>query len=202
MTDVMFTKPVRNTASAGRYRVDLAAYMRTCDINYMRLLKLIPVLESKQGRPAGHTAKNKLDRHNQSPGYSTNQSPANKLINNPSKWEFLLGMPDNGRPPIRITIRLLEAFAYTSTLEIKVQSGFPAWSPAPVIHVRMYHDAATAEPVSYQGHRQIPARCKVPNVDMYHQDEKRQINEFLAEWLRICVNSGISAKASDILCID
>lgn len=210
MTDVMFTRPVRNTASAGRYRVDLAAYMRTCDINYMRLLKLIPALESKRGRSAGHTAKNELDRlcqsssysSNQSPNQSPNESPANRLINNPGMWEFLLGMSDNGRPPIRITIRLLEAFAYTSTLEIKVQSGFPAWSPAPVIHVRMYHDAATAEPVSYQGHRQIPARCKVPNVDMYHQDEKRQINEFLAEWLRICVNSGISAKASDILCID
>lgn len=198
MTDVMLTRPVRNTASAGRYRVDLAAYMRTCDINYMRLLKLIPVLESKRGRSAGHTVKKALD----SPCHNPDESPAHNLINNPAVWEFLLGMPDNGRPPIRMTIRLLEAFAYTSTLEIKVQSGFPAWSPAPVIHVRMYHDAATAEPVSYQGHRQIPARCKVPNVDMYHQDEKRQINDFLAEWLRICLNSGISARASDILCID
>jgi uncharacterized protein len=156
--------------------------MQTCDANYIRLLKLIPVLESKRVRYLGNLAA--------------------AVADSAGAWEFLIGVPDNGRPPIRITIRLLETFPYTSTLEIRVQSGFPAWSPVPVVHVRMYHDAATAEPVSYQGHRHIPARCTVPNAGMYHQDEKRQINEFLAEWLRICLNSGISAKTSDILCID
>lgn len=186
MTDTSAMLLARKLSFRARYRVDLAAYMQTCDANYIRLLKLIPVLESKRTRHSACVA---------AAGITTATDDA-------GIWEFLIGMPDNGRPPIRITMRLLEAFPYTSTLEIRVQSGFPAWSPAPVVHVRMYHDAATAEPVSYQGHRHIPARCTVPNVDMYHQDEKRQINEFLAEWLRMCLNSGISAKTSDILCID
>lgn len=178
-----------------RYRVNLADYMRTCDQNYIRLLTLIPALESDRkdgsGRLLGKPAADSQDCE----------------LDDKKEWEFLIGSGSqgtqnhHGRPPIRIKVTLLEAFAYTSTLEIQVQSGFPAWSPAPVIVVRMYHDASTAEPISYQGHRQIPARCAVPNAGMYHQDEKRQINEFLAEWLRLCLSSGISARAADFLCI-
>ncbi|MBC53366.1 MAG: hypothetical protein CMQ34_05960 [Gammaproteobacteria bacterium] len=178
-----------------RYRVDLAEYMRTCDQNYIRLLTLIPALESNRSKGSG-----RLD------GKLSADSP-NCEQDDKKEWEFLIGSGSQGaqnhagRPPIRIKVTLLEAFAYTSTLQIQVQSGFPAWSPAPVIVVRMYHDASTAEPISYQGHRQIPARCAVPNAGMYHQDEKRQINEFLAEWLRLCLSSGISARAADFLCI-
>lgn len=178
-----------------RYRVNLADYMRTCDQNYIRLLTLIPALESDRkdgsGRLLGKPAADSQDCE----------------LDDKKEWEFLIGSGSqgtqnhHGRPPIRIKVTLLEAFAYTSTLEIQVQSGFPAWSPAPVIVVRMYHDASTAEPISYQGHRKIPARCTVPNAGMYHQDEKRQINEFLAEWLRLCLSSGISARAADFLCI-
>lgn len=178
-----------------RYRVNLADYMRTCDQNYIRLLTLVPALESDRSGGSGRlVGKPAAD--------SQNCERDDK-----KEWEFLIGsgaqetQNHHGRPPIRIKVTLLEAFAYTSTLEIQVQSGFPAWSPAPVIVVRIYHDASTAEPISYQGHRQIPARCAVPNAGMYHQDEKRQINEFLAEWLRLCLSSGISARTADILCI-
>jgi uncharacterized protein YqiB (DUF1249 family) len=175
-----------------RYRVNLAAYMRTCDDNYIRLLTLIPALESGRSRQS-----RKLD-----------PEQLRSEQDNKKQWEFLIGSgfwgkaDPAGRPPIRIKVSLLEAFAYTSSVQIQVQSGFPAWSPAPVIVVRMYHDASTAEPISYQGHRQIPARCDVPNAGMYHQDEKRQINEFLAEWLRLCLSSGISARTADFLCIE
>lgn len=178
---------IDKTLEHSRYRVDLAAYMRTCDENYSRLLTLVPALESGGAGSAKRCQNEPLET---------------------DEWEFLIGSGEqgvgtqSGRPPIRIRLRLLEAFPYTSTVEIQVQSGFPAWSPAPVIVVRMYHDARTAEPISYQGHRQIPARCAIPNTGMYHQDEKRQINEFLAEWLRLCLNSGISARTADFLCIE
>jgi uncharacterized protein len=177
VTETTLIKP-ENYRARTRYRVDLAAYMRTCDTNYIRLLKLIPILESGRTRYFG-------------------AAPAAL----PS-WEFLIGSEGNGRPPIRIRLQLLEAFPYTSTLKIVAHGGFPAWSTAPVILLRMYHDAATAEPLSYQGHRQIPVRCEVPNTTMYHHDEKRQINEFLADWLRLCLRSGINTKTSQFLCID
>ena len=154
-----------------RYRVDLDGYMRVCDQNYSRLLKLIPALES--GRKAPDSG---------------------------ASWEFPIA-----RSAMRVRISLLESFPYTTTLLISTQNGFPAWHAgltSPVIEVRMYHDAATAEPVSYQGHRRIPARSDVPNADMYHQDEKRQVNEFLAEWLQLCLVSGVGIRSSDILCID
>ena len=170
-----------------RYRVDLAAYMQTCDANYCRLLKLVPALES--GKPS----------------FSGN------LPVSGSCWEFeanaIKGRAGNraikkSNNKMIIRVRLLETFRYTSTLEISISYGFPRWAPAPVMLVRMYHDAATAEPLSYQGHRQIPAKSHLPNADMYHQDEKRQINEFLAEWLGWCLQPGVVARTSDFLCVD
>lgn len=151
--------------TSARYRVDLAGYMRTCDQNYWRLLRLMPALES---------GGSESDRC----------------------WEFT---SDN---KMIIRIRVLESFRYTSTLEICVSHGFPVWIPSPTMQLRLYHDAATAEPLSYQGHRQIPAKNRLPNSRMYHQDEKRQINEFLAQWLDWCLKPSTRTRATDILCID
>ena len=163
-------------AVAPRYRVDLASYMATCDLNYSRLLKLVPALES--GKPS-----------------FKGKPPAVG-----SRWEFVTNAKPNNKMIIRV--RLLEFFRYTTTLEISISDGFPQWTPAPLMLVRLYHDAATAEPLSYQGHRHIPAKSLLPNADMYHQDEKRQINEFLAEWLTWCLQPGVIARESDILCVD
>jgi hypothetical protein len=150
--------------------------MQTCDQNYCRLLKLMPALESGKA------------------------SNSEELPAVGCRWEFVSDNKSKNKMIIRV--QLLEFFKYTSTLKISVSYGFPQWTPSPVMLVRMYHDAATAEPLSYQGHRQIPARSTIPNADMYHQDEKRQINEFLAEWLGWCSKPGVIAKSSDILYVD
>lgn len=160
-----------------RYRIDLASYMQTCDDNYGRLLKLVPALESAR-----------------SPDETPARPPA-------QYWEFDVGHVRSLAKMV-IRVQLLECSKYTSTVAITVSHGFPVWTPTPRMMVRLYHDAATAEPLSYQGHRQIPVKSPQPNADMYHQDEKRQINEFLAEWLSWCLEPGIRAKSSDILCVD
>src|SRR5690606_28428797 len=108
----------------------------------------------------------------------------------------------NARQPMRVVIKLLESFRYTTTLEVVMTSGFPLWSPAPAMQVRMYHDATTAEPLSYQGVRRLPVRSEIPNAQMLHPDEKHQVNDFLAQWLELCINSGTKARTSDILYID
>lgn len=170
-----------------RYRIDLAGYMQTCDANYLRLLKLVPALESYKSRCTG------------------------VIPVSGSCWEFVASAAKGraGKKTINksnknmiIRVRLLEIFRYTSTLEISISYGFPQWAPSPVMLVRMYHDAATAEPLSYQGHRQIPAKSQLPNAEMYHQDEKRQINEFLAEWLGWCLKPDVVARTTDFLCVD
>lgn len=124
------------------------------------------------------------------------------LESNPEhdKWRFPIA---GGK--LQLVICLKEAFTYTSTLEVSMESANMQWPDAvrmPVIEVRMYHDACTAEPISYQGRRRIPVRSEVPNRDMYHQDEKRQINEFLAECLRLCKAPDISVLSTDRLCTD
>lgn len=169
-----------------RYRVDLAAYMDTCDRNYRRLLHLIPALEA--ARPS---------RHDRSPSEGRDWSLVGKV------WRFALprgSSPRRSKSAVKVDVRVLESFVYTTTLEITVSSGFPAWAPAPSMQLRLYHDADTAEPLSYQGHRRIPVRSPIPNARMYHEDEKRQVNEFLAEWLELCVRFGVSTPAPDPVC--
>lgn len=169
-----------------RYRVDLAAYMDTCDRNYRRLLHLIPALESV--RPS---------RGDQPGQQSEDQDVVGQV------WRFALpggNSPKRSGLAVKVDVRVLESFVYTTTLEITISSGFPAWAPAPRMQLRMYHDADTAEPLSYQGHRRIPVRSVVPNARMYHEDEKRQINEFLAEWLELCVRFGVRTQSPDTVC--
>lgn len=190
------------------YRIDLAGYMDTCDRNYRRILHLIPALDVL--RPS----RSEAEKGRVSP------QAANASLTGAS-WRFLVSggrLPQSGtemhsgtsaadpekpemrrEPTIRVDIRVVESFAYTTTLEMTV-AGFPVWASAPRMQVRLYHDADTAEPLAYQGHRRIPVRSAIPNKRMYHQDEKRQINEFLAEWLELCLRFGARAPTRDTLC--
>jgi uncharacterized protein YqiB (DUF1249 family) len=107
--------------------------------------------------------------------------------------------------PLRVRMTVIEAFRYTTVIKVSSQYGFPGLHlalRAPVIEVRLYHDARTAEPVSFQEHRKIPVRASLPNAEMYHQDEKHQINEFLAEWLQLCLVSGCEVDSPFSLCSD
>lgn len=61
---------------------------------------------------------------------------------------------------------------------------------APKMLVRLYHDAKLAEVISSQHIRQIKPRYDYPNTAMHQPDEKRQINQFLKEWLQICIEMG------------
>lgn len=101
--------------------------------------------------------------------------------------------------PMTVSIRILERFRYTATLELSACSGFGNWLNAPVIGVRVYHDASTAEVVSYQGRRGFRLSYETPNEQMYHQDEKSQINELLGEWLDLCLSAGGSLETPVVL---
>lgn len=56
--------------------------------------------------------------------------------------------------------------------------------------IRLYHDARMAEVISSQGIRQVKPRYNYPNKHMHQQDEKQQINQFLNEWLQLCLTHG------------
>ncbi len=60
----------------------------------------------------------------------------------------------------------------------------------PRMSIRLYHDACMAEVISSQDIRQVKPRYDYPNKHMHQQDEKQQINQFLNEWLHLCLAYG------------
>ena len=96
------------------------------------------------------------------------------------------------------TVTVNEVTRYTSLItfeqkafehmvsKIKVLSS----SLHPRMSIRMYHDACMAEVISSQDIRQVKPRYDYPNKHMHQQDEKQQINQFLNEWLQLCLTHG------------
>lgn len=71
-----------------------------------------------------------------------------------------------------------------STSKTLLQSFHPRMS------IRLYHDARMAEVISSQDIHQVKPRYDYPNKHMHQQDEKQQINQFLNEWLQLCLTYG------------
>lgn len=186
-----------------QYRIDLVRQMADCDANFIRLLKLMPELESfrercfrlEQGSPS--CSANGHDH----PRSSRKQANTESLESVPEEYvrDFLLSAI-NGEAEQKIRLSVVEVFRYTSTLSIQQLTKVSDWIEPPGILVRVYHDASTAEAVAYQGHKAFLAKYAIPNSTMYHQDEKRQINEFLGEWLSLCLQTGRSFKAPTFTC--
>lgn len=60
----------------------------------------------------------------------------------------------------------------------------------PRMSIRLYHDARMAEVISSQDIHQVKPRYDYPNKHMHQEDEKQQINQFLNEWLHLCLTHG------------
>lgn len=181
------------------YSVDLIKQMAECDANYIRLLKLVPQLSAYRDSSFAE-----LDLSNE-----VFESPINDQLNDlttePEKMleglrkEFYIADLDDSGEKVTVAIRVLEAFKYTSTLEIVQRPKFKKWMTNPSMLVRVYHDANTAEVVSYQGHRHLKVRYTRPNPQMYQPDEKMQVNRFLGEWLTHCLEVGRSLTAPNLV---
>ncbi|AJJ12195.1 hypothetical protein CH64_2039 [Yersinia rohdei] len=91
----------------------------------------------------------------------------------------------------RLTI--IESTRYTSVVEI-VQTApvLSHWS-LPSMAVRIYHDAKVAEVCASQQISYFKASYDYPNKKLHQRDEKHQINQFLADWLRYCLVHGAVA---------
>jgi uncharacterized protein YqiB (DUF1249 family) len=81
----------------------------------------------------------------------------------------------------------------TLTLDIQVANQLPQslrHALHPRMSIRLYHDARMAEVISTQDIRQVKPRYDYPNSQMHQQDEKQQTNQFLNEWLHLCLQLG------------
>ncbi len=182
-----------------KYSIDLIKQMAVCDANYILLLKLLPQLQVYLDKSFESLAELPvLDRSAQSnSGESTADEPE-KILEGISR-EFCIADLDDSRQKVTVEITIVEAFKYTTTLEIVQKPEFKEWMTNPSMIVRVYHDASTAEVISYQGHRNLKPRYSQPNPKMYHADEKMQVNGFLGEWLSHCLKVGRSTTAPELI---
>ncbi|MBN4053889.1 DUF1249 domain-containing protein [Haliea sp. AH-315-K21] len=156
------------------YSIDLSAQMAVCDANFIRMLQLLPNLRLGLKREISFTNAFNLNAQE-------------------------LGV--QGKDYLFTTIEVIERFKYTSTIRIvnvcerpDIDTG--TYYQAPEMLIRMYHDAKTAEVISYQQARHFKAKYPLPNKSMYQADEKEQINFFLSEWLSFCQKEGLCSSAS------
>ncbi len=93
----------------------------------------------------------------------------------------------------KLELRVLESFRYTTTVDLalSIAEATPVWFRSPRLTVRIYHDAGTAEVVSYQDQRGFKAVYREDEAPRFGWDEKNQINLFLAEWLSLCLEGGL-----------
>jgi uncharacterized protein YqiB (DUF1249 family) len=86
-------------------------------------------------------------------------------------------------------LTVLECGPFTTRLKIElVAATAPLLKPS--FDVQLYHDAQLAEVVRVAKQRQFAARYPYPNPQMMQPDEKRQINQLLADWLKLCTEQG------------
>jgi uncharacterized protein len=92
----------------------------------------------------------------------------------------------------RVVLQVVETFKYTSTVSIGLDTSalLSAYYRAPAMLVRLYHDANTAEVISYQDERRIRVLYQEDELPRYYPDEKEQVNLFLADWLALCLEAG------------
>jgi uncharacterized protein YqiB (DUF1249 family) len=95
-----------------------------------------------------------------------------------------------------VALTVEERFRYTSSVSLKVQlsgSGSAFYQP-PLLLVRLYHDASTAEVVSYQQQGAFHVRPLPGEGPEFSLDEKQQVNALLAEWLTLCLEQGLGRR--------
>ncbi|MEM7001099.1 MAG: DUF1249 domain-containing protein [Pseudomonadota bacterium] len=95
-----------------------------------------------------------------------------------------------------VVCQVLNRGPYTTELELGLRqaSRWSALTGTPQFKVRVYHDAGSAEVVSYQDQKHFHGKYEYPNVRMRQRDEKAQINRFLSEFLNLCLSHGLSKQ--------
>lgn len=89
-------------------------------------------------------------------------------------------------------IKVTEASKFTTHVEMRQLSASMPDLMQPKVLIRVYHDAKMAEVISSQNASRIQPSYLYPNPQMHQPDEKMQINQFLNEWLKYCLQCGLA----------
>lgn len=114
-----------------------------------------------------------------------------RLLHDCSQTFYQFAWLDSLGHQSEVTIRVIERFKYTTTLQLT--HGLQAM-PKPLnrvqLTVRLYADARMAEVVTPKQGGQLAGIYPYPNNRMYQIDEKEQLNHYLAEWLHHLMKQG------------
>jgi uncharacterized protein len=185
------------------YTIDLSEQMAVCDANYIRLLKLLgntrsvnqrifelPDIGLDDKREKVSVSLNVLEEFKYTSTISIRQ-----ISSAANQEKFLKYESDSAAAEKKLGItktpELKKLKKITEIVENEDGNNAAHFS-SPEMIIRVYHDAKTAEVTSYQNHKYFKAVYPLPNPYMYQCDEKEQLNLFLAEWLNLCINEGLS----------
>jgi len=148
-------------ATAKKYRPSLSSLMQLCEHNYLMLTKLL-LNKNQDVEKAG------------------------------DQYCFFIA------EHLNYSITVKEVTRYTSLVHIVQNQPFSNDTSKnsidkmllPSMIIRLYHDARMAEVNSSQNIRFIKPRYDYPNKKMHLPDEKQQVNQFLKEWLQLCLQHG------------
>lgn len=98
-----------------------------------------------------------------------------------------------------IKATLLETCKYSQVIDLEEKSTIASNLLEGLrLKIRIYHDARVAEVIDYQGHYRIKAKYDYPNPNMYYPNEKRQVNQLLAEWLHSFYSSNTEQDRNSV----
>lgn len=96
----------------------------------------------------------------------------------------------HGKDNSTLSIDVVDRSKYTTTFLLELQQhNSQSWLSNLQMKVRIYHDANVAEVLSFQNRHRLDSRYEYPNPQMYHRNEKWQINDFLGDWLDHCLRN-------------
>lgn len=93
-----------------------------------------------------------------------------------------------------LSFEVTERTKHTAMLLISADQYVSKWLHDMDLEVAMYFDAAMAEVVRFNGQRRLQLHLGSHSNSHFAEDEKRQINTFLAEWLAHCLKFGLAAE--------
>ena len=182
------------------YTIDLSEQMAVCDANYIRLLKLLGTTRSVNQRIfelpdiglADKREKISVSLNVLEEFKYTSTISIRQISSAANQEKFLKYESDSAPAEIKLGITKEPELKKITEIVENEDGNNAAHFSSPEMIIRVYHDAKTAEVTSYQNHKYFKAVYPLPNPYMYQCDEKEQLNLFLAEWLNLCINDGLS----------
>lgn len=164
-----------NDLTKSNYKPCLDDFISQCELNYALILKLLPWL-------------------------NVNKKPSLDKTNTIQDIEALMNQLVKFRPVSghKVDLVLNEQAKYTSTMTVRIHSPTGDIEADIILLIRLYHDARLLEVMDKEGPKALQPVNRGDDLLDKQADEKRQLNRFLGESLKMCLRDRkINIKEDD-----